>query len=99
MTHTMMIAALALLFASLSQTGAGAATPNAPQDEQMSSCPMHAQHMREQAAVHSHLDGVNSRGDEAMGFSHARTTHHFRLFPDGGAIEVSANDAADAESR
>ena len=34
-----------------------------------------------------------------MGFSHLKTTHRFRLFEDGGAIEVVTNDAADAESR
>ena len=34
-----------------------------------------------------------------MGFSHDQTTHHFRLLADGGAIEVNANDAADAKSR
>jgi hypothetical protein len=34
-----------------------------------------------------------------MGFSHEKTTHHFRLTRDGGVIEVSANDASDAESR
>ncbi|MFZ3214693.1 MAG: hypothetical protein WA192_01410 [Candidatus Acidiferrales bacterium] len=39
------------------------------------------------------------RGDQAMGFSHDKTTHHFLLYKDGGAIEVSANDAADAASR
>jgi len=47
----------------------------------------------------AHLDGVNQRGDQAMGFSHAKTTHHFFLKPDGGAIEVTANDPADAASR
>ncbi len=62
-------------------------------------CPMHAAHSRERTAHHDHLAGVNARGDHAMGFSHAKTTHRFRLFPDGGAIEVSANDAADAASR
>lgn len=45
-----------------------------------------------------HLDGVNSRGDQAMGFSHARATHHFRLTLDGGLIEVTANDPEDKES-
>jgi len=39
------------------------------------------------------------RGDQAMGFSHEKTTHHFRLFKDGGAIEVSANDPKDTASR
>ncbi len=34
-----------------------------------------------------------------MGFDHKKTTHRFLLHPDGGAIEVTANDAADEESR
>jgi hypothetical protein len=34
-----------------------------------------------------------------MGFSHERTTHHFRLAADGGEIEVTARTVADAESR
>ena len=42
---------------------------------------------------------MNQRGDHVMGFSHARTTHHFRLLSDGGAIEVTVNDPADTESR
>ena len=46
-----------------------------------------------------HHTGVNQRDDQVMGFSHEKTTHHFRLYPDGGAIEVSANDPADTESR
>ena len=45
-----------------------------------------------------HSDMVK-RGDHAMGFSHEKTTHHFRLFKDGGAIEVQANDPADNTSR
>lgn len=47
----------------------------------------------------SHTMKVGEQGDKVMGFSHEKTTHHFRLFADGGAIEVTANDAADAESR
>jgi hypothetical protein len=43
--------------------------------------------------------GVEMRGDHAMGFSHEATTHHFRLYQFGGAIEVSANDSNDANSR
>lgn len=54
---------------------------------------------REDAATHSHHAGVNQRGDHVMGFSHERTTHHFRLFADGGAIEVEANDPKDIASR
>jgi hypothetical protein len=47
----------------------------------------------------SHQMDVNERGDKAMGFSHEKTTHHFRLFSDGGVIEVTANDSQDATSR
>lgn len=50
-------------------------------------CPMHAQHA-----------AVDQRGDRVMGFSHQKTRHAFRLFADGGAVEVRANDAADAEN-
>jgi hypothetical protein len=48
---------------------------------------------------HQRVDGVNKRGDHAMGFSHEKTTHHFRLSKDGGAIEVTANDLNDAASQ
>ena len=46
-----------------------------------------------------HLTQVNERGNMAMGFSHQKTTHRFRLSADGGAIEITANDAGNAESR
>jgi len=46
-----------------------------------------------------HLAGMNERGDHAMGFSHWRTSHRFRLTRDGGVIEVSANHAKDVEGR
>jgi len=39
------------------------------------------------------------RGDEAMGFDQAKTSHHFKLLPEGGAIEITANDPSDAASR
>jgi hypothetical protein len=42
---------------------------------------------------------MEKRGDGAMGFPHEKTTHHFQLFKDGGAIEVEANDANDRQSR
>ena len=42
---------------------------------------------------------MNERGDHVMGFDHTKTTHHFRLLPDGGAIEVAANSPLDTESR
>ena len=57
-------------------------------------CPLMAM-MSQQAHGHSHAD-MNARGDKAMGFSQEKTTHHFRLLPDGGAIEVTANDTKDS---
>jgi len=57
--------------------------------DSMAGCPMHEQHMAE----------MNQRGDRAMGFDHMKTTHHFRLLTDGGAIEVTANDPKDTTSR
>jgi|SRR3954447_3355505 hypothetical protein len=55
-------------------------------------CPTHDMHTDVRQA------GVEKRGDAAMGFSHALTTHHFRLYTDGGAIEATADDAKDLES-
>jgi hypothetical protein len=46
-----------------------------------------------------HHDQVDRRGDQEMGFSHAKTTHHFRLKSDGGIIEVTAKAADDTASR
>ncbi len=46
-----------------------------------------------------HQAMVNEHGDHAMGFSHEKTTHHFELNYDGGAIDVRANDIRDTESR
>ena len=34
-----------------------------------------------------------------MGFDQARTTHHFLLFDDGGAIDVSVKESADTKNR
>jgi hypothetical protein len=57
---------------------------------------MLAQH---QQVADPHAAGVDARGDHAMGFSHDKSTHRFRLFPDGGAIEVGANDPNDTVTR
>ncbi len=51
-------------------------------------CPMYDAHA-----------AMNQRAEHAMGFSQAATTHHFFLKPDGGVIQVEANDSADATSR
>ena len=41
---------------------------------------------------------VNEHGDHVMGFSHEKTTHHFELNYQGGAIDVRVNDVKDADS-
>jgi hypothetical protein len=43
--------------------------------------------------------GMNHRGATVMGFEQEKTTHHFHLYEDGGAIDVSVNDAADTANR
>ncbi len=53
--------------------------------QDMQSCPMHKQHQAE----------IEKHGDQAMGFSHDKTTHHFHLSPDGGTIEVTVSDIKD----
>jgi hypothetical protein len=69
------------------------ALPLAAQDIQ--SCPMHKEHLKEAS---QHQADVEKHGDEAMGFSHDKTTHHFRLYSDGGAIEVTVNDTKDSRN-
>jgi hypothetical protein len=49
--------------------------------------------------LQDHHSAVADRGDKAMGFSHEKTTHHFLIRPDGGAIEVTVNDPKDSENR
>ena len=44
-------------------------------------------------------DEMMKHGEKAMGFSQAKTTHHFYLSPSGGFIEVQTNDSSDTASR
>jgi hypothetical protein len=46
-----------------------------------------------------HQQGVQTRGDQAMGFSHEMTTHHFLLTKNGGVIEAEADNPNDKASR
>jgi hypothetical protein len=50
-------------------------------------------------AKHEHHHDMTSRGDSAMGFDAAKTTHHFLQNSSGGTIQVTANDPADTASR
>lgn len=68
-----------------------------------SPCPMAKDHANCPFAQKqdAHASGVDRRGDQAMGFSHEKTKHHFILFENGGAIRVivdSANDQANLDA-
>ena len=47
---------------------------------------------------HSKHQEMEHRGNQGMGFDQQKTTHHFLLRKDGGAIQVTAKSAADKES-
>ena len=61
---------------------------------QHSPMPTDMTHQEHLAQIQKDLD-LKKRGVVAMGFDQDKTTHHFRLFETGGAIEVVANDPAD----
>jgi hypothetical protein len=46
---------------------------------------------------HAHHD-MEDRGNQGMGFAQDKTTHHFLLGKDGGAIQVTANSGDDKAS-
>src|SRR6266481_3096137 len=82
MNHLTVALSISLLTSTLA---ALQATPDSMKD-----CPMHRQHTDP-----SHEAIVKRHGDQAMVFPHDRTTHHFRMAPDGGSIEVTVRDAKD----
>jgi hypothetical protein len=46
-----------------------------------------------------HHAAVDARGARVMGFDQQRTVHHFRLYEDGGTIDVAARDPRNATDR
>ncbi len=42
---------------------------------------------------------MNDRGAHVMGFDQEKSAHHFLLFEDGGAIEISVKDSANVADR
>ena len=58
----------------------------------MSQCP------RMEQGKESHHATMEMHGDQAMGFAHDKTTHHFMLAERGGVIEVKAKDPGDNAS-
>lgn len=74
--------------------------PQAQEKPAAQASPMCAAHYQQKPSTEEgHHQGVVKRGDEVMGFSHEKTTHHFSLYADGGAIEAEANDPKDTNSR
>lgn len=58
-------------------------------EENQQGCPYHQSHQ---------ASGLNDRGDQVMGFSKEKTTHHFLLLKDGGTILVEAKDPQDQQT-
>jgi len=48
-----------------------------------------------QQTTASHAQHPDAKAQHAMGFDQDKTAHHFFLYEDGGAIEVSVKDKAD----
>lgn len=72
------------------------ALPGFAGEKDAKQCPLHEQHMKQSAAKPA--EDLVQRGDRVMGFPEAKTTHHFLIRKNGGAIEVTADDPDDAES-
>ena len=47
---------------------------------------------------HAKHQAMEKRGEQGMGFNQEKTTHHFILRKDGGAIQVTANSSQDKAS-
>src|SRR3954468_8365626 len=43
-------------------------------------------------------EALKKRGADAMGFDQDASTHHFRLSPTGGSIEIAVRDRTDAKT-
>jgi hypothetical protein len=47
------------------------------------------------AQTPDHHAQMTARGDHAMGFDQSKATHHFLLYEDGGAVEITVKDRQD----
>ena len=50
-------------------------------------------------AAHQDHPSAHDHAASVMGFDQGRTAHHFSLFQNGGAIEVTVRDSADTNDR
>ena len=64
----------------------------APQHPSMPPGMSHEEHLKQMKQD----EELKTRGAGAMGFDQDATTHHFRLTPTGGSIEVTAKSPGDA---
>lgn len=87
---------LAIALTMIFMNGTGLTQEAKPTDKGMEDCPMHDQHRSAVEDQHDHA--MKDRGDAGMGFSQDKTTHHFWLGKDGGAIQVTANSREDHAS-
>jgi hypothetical protein len=89
------LATMAIMAMTVSGATAQKATDK---QDTMKDCPMHEQHQMA-GAKHDHAQhDLEQRGNQGMGFAQDKTTHHFLLRKDGGAIQVTANSAGDKAS-
>jgi hypothetical protein len=72
--------------------GVTAALLLAPQHPAMPKGMSHEEHLKQMQKD----EDLKKRGAEAMGFDQDATTHHFRLAPSGGSIEVTVKNESDA---
>jgi hypothetical protein len=63
-----------------------------PQHPSMPNGMSHEEHLKQM----QNDEALKKRGAAAMGFDQNATTHHFRLTPSGGSIEVTVNNDKDA---
>src|SRR6266700_5467072 len=83
------------IFLTLFVVVVAAITGAAQGQDDMKDCPMHEKHASKN---HDANHEMHMRGDQGMGFAQDKTTHHFLLRRDGGAIQVLANSADDKSS-
>ncbi len=50
-------------------------------------------------AGQDHHQSTGDRGEMVMGFDQEKTAHHFLLYQDGGAIDISVKNAGDRKNR
>ena len=68
--------------------------PLAAQHPQMPAGMSHQEHLKQMQKD----EALKKRGAAAMGFDQDATTHHFRIAPNGGSIEVTVRDGTDQQA-